>query len=296
MTKRSEERASRMTERRIEARPMAGALGAEIAGVDVSGALEAAIVAQIRDALLRYGVVVLRDQKLSREAQLAFARRLGEPEVHPIANGLPEHPAIIRVLKPAGEQAFFGTSWHTDNSFFESPTSFTILYGETIPPVGGDTLFASMERAYEALSPPIQRLLEPLSAIHSASRAYDPRTTGDAKYRGEAPITYRYSDAIYAEVEHPVVRTHPETGRRSLYVNAMFTERIVGLAAHESRALLEMLYAHATRPEFTCRLRWAPGLLAIWDNRSVQHYAIDDYADFERVMYRVTLAGTRPAR
>jgi taurine dioxygenase len=207
-----------------------------------------------------------------------------------------EHPEIIRVLKPAGERAFFGTSWHSDNSFFERPTSLTILYGEVVPPVGGDTLFASMERAYEALSAPIQRLLEPLRAVHSAAAAYDPRTTGDAKYRGAAPITYRYSDAIYDEVEHPVVRTHPETGRKSLYVNAMFTQRIVGLAAHESGALLAMLYAHAARPEFGCRLRWAPGSLVLWDNRSVQHYAIDDYADFERVMYRVTLAGTRPVR
>jgi taurine dioxygenase len=283
-----------MAQQRIEARPMTGALGAEISGVDVSGPLDDATVAEIRGALLRYGVIVLRDQKLSREAQLDFAGRLGEREVHPIANGMPEHPAIIRVLKPAGERAFFGTSWHTDNSFFEKPTSFTILYGETIPAVGGDTLFASMEKAYETLSPPIQRFLEPLSAVHSASRAYDPRTTGDAKYRGEAPITYTYSAAIYDEVEHPVVRTHPETGRRSLYVNAMFTQRIVGLAPHESRALLEMLYAHATRPELTCRLRWASGSLALWDNRSVQHYAVDDYADFERVMYRVTLAGTRP--
>jgi taurine dioxygenase len=283
-----------MAERRIDVQPMAGALGAEVAGVDVSGPPDPARVGEIRDALLCHGVVVLRDQKLSREAQLRFARQLGEPEVHPIANGMADHPEIIRVLKPAGERAFFGTSWHTDNSFFEKPTSFTILYGETVPPVGGDTLFASMEKAYESLSAPIQRLLEPLRAAHSASRAYDPRTTGDAKYRGEAPITYTYSDAIYDEVEHPVVRTHPETGRRSLYVNAMFTQRIVGLAAHESRALLEMIYAHAARPEFSCRLRWAPGSLAIWDNRSVQHYAIDDYADFERVMYRVTLGGTRP--
>jgi taurine dioxygenase len=248
----------------------------------------------LRAALLRHGVVVLRDQKLSREAQLAFARRLGKPEVHPIANGMAEHPEIIRVLKPAGERAFFGTSWHTDNSFFERPTSFTILYGDTVPPVGGDTVFASMELAYETLSAPLKALLDPLVAVHSASSAYDPRTTGDAKYKGEAPITYTYSDAIWKEVEHPVVRTHPETGRKSLYVNPMFTQRIVGLAAHESRALLEMLYAHATRLEFTCRVRWTPGSLTMWDNRSVQHYAIDDYADFERVMYRVTLEGTRP--
>lgn len=280
---------------RIEVRPMAGALGAEIAGVGVSETLDAETLAALRAAIVDAGVVVLRDQKLTREAQLAFARRLGEPEVHPIANGMADHPEIIRVLKPKGESAFFGTSWHTDNSFFAKPTSFTVLYGETIPPVGGDTVYASMERAYETLSEPLRRFLAPLRAIHSASSAYDPRTTGDAKYKGEAAITYTFSDAIWAEVEHPVVRTHPESGRKSLYVNPMFTQRIVGLERHESDAILRLLYAHQQRIELQCRLRWAPGSLAIWDNRSVQHYAIDDYADFERVLYRVTVQGETPA-
>jgi taurine dioxygenase len=140
----------------------------------------------------------------------------------------------------------------------------------------------------------MRRFLLPLRAVHSASDAYDPRTTGEAKYRGETAITYTYSDSIYDEIEHPVVRTHPETGRQSLYVNPMFTQRIVGLEAHESAALLSMLHAHATRPEFSCRLHWQPGTVAIWDNRTVQHYAIDDYQGFERVMYRVTIQGTRP--
>jgi len=207
-----------------------------------------------------------------------------------------EHPEVIRVLKPAGEEAFFGTSWHTDNSFFERPSALTILYGEEVPPYGGDTVFASMQAAYESLSQPMQAFLEPLLAVHGAASAYDPRTTGDAKYRGEAAITYTYSDAIYDEVEHPVVRTHPETGRRSLYVNPMFTQRIVGLAPNESEAVLDMIHAHATRPDFTCRFRWEPGSVAIWDNRCVQHYAVDDYRDFERVMYRVTIQGDRPSR
>jgi taurine dioxygenase len=278
----------------IEVRLLSGALGAELSGVDLAAAPSDDVVAEIRAALLRYGVICLRDQKLSREAQLAFARRLGEPEVHPIANGMADHPEIIRVLKPAGESAYFGTSWHTDNSFFEKPSALTFLYGEKVPLHGGDTLFASMERALETLSEPMRRFLLPLRAVHSASDAYDPRTTGEAKYRGETAITYTYSDSIYDEVEHPVVRTHPETGRQSLYVNPMFTQRIVGLEAHESAALLSMLHAHATRPEFSCRLHWQPGTVAIWDNRTVQHYAIDDYQGFERVVYRVTIQGTRP--
>jgi len=278
----------------LSVRPLAGALGAEIAGVDLAREPDAATAAAIRRVLLERKVVVLRDQKLAPAEQLAWSRLFGEPEVHPIANGMPEHPEVIRVHKPAGERAFFGTSWHSDNSFFERPSALTILYGETVPSGGGDTLFASMERAWETLSPALRAFLAPLQAVHSASSAYDPRTTGDAKYKGEAAITYTYSDSIYEEVEHPIARTHPETGRVCLYVNPMFTQRIVGLNPDESAAILALLYAHATRPEFTCRVRWEPGTLTIWDNRAVQHYAIDDYAEHERVMYRVTVAGDRP--
>jgi taurine dioxygenase len=164
-----------------------------------------------------------------------------------------------------------------------------------LPPTGGDTLYASMTAAYDALSPTMQSLLADLHAVHSASSAYDPATTGDAKYRGEAAISYRFSDSIYDEVEHPVVRTHPETGRKGIYVNPMFTQRICGLEPHESRALLEMLYAHSVRPDFTCRIRWQPGTLTIWDNRCTQHYAMNDYHGHERLMYRVTVTGDRPA-
>jgi len=278
----------------LDVRPAGGALGADVFGVDLAEPLDDASFGALRHAFLQYGVLFVRDQKLGREAQLDLARRFGKPEIHPIANGLDEHPEIIRVLKPRGEEAFFGTSWHTDNSFFSEPSAMTLLYGEKIPPFGGDTVFASMERAYETLSEPIRELITPLRAVHSARSAYDPRTTGDEKYQGRAAISYTFSESIYEEVEHPVVRTHPETGRRSLYVNAMFTQRIVGLHTNESDALLSMLYAHATRPDFTCRLRWQPGTLAIWDNRCLQHYAINDYADHERLMYRVTISGTRP--
>jgi len=276
-------------------RPASGALGAEVHDVDLAEPLGGSLRSALLDAFHEHHVLFFRDQKLTREAQLAFARLFGEPEVHPIANGMAEHPEIIRVHKPRGERAFFGTSWHTDNTFFERPSGTTVLYGETVPPVGGDTVFASMERAWETLSEPLRRFLEPLRAVHTAADAYDPRTTGDAKYKGETAITYKFSDAIYERVEHPVVRSHPVTGRRSLFVNEMFTERIVGLERHESDALLAMLYAQATRPELTCRFRWEPGSVAVWDNRCVQHYAIDDYPDHERVMYRVTLQGERPA-
>lgn len=278
----------------LQIRGLAGALGAELRGIDLSRPLDAPTRRALDDALHRHGVLCIRDQKLDAESLLALAKGFGTPDVHPIANGMPGHPEIIKVLKPAGEHAFFGTSWHTDNSFFECPSAYTILYGEQVPPVGGDTVFASMERALASLSEPVRRFLEPLRAIHSASSAYDPKTTGDAKYRGETAIRYTFSERIYDEVVHPVVRTHPVTGRKSLYVNAMFTQQIVGLSKPESAALLAMLYDLSTRPELTCRIHWENGTVAIWDNRWLQHYAIDDYADYERIMYRVTIRGERP--
>jgi len=278
----------------LQIRGLAGALGAELRGIDLARPLEASARKALDEALFRYGVLCIRDQQLDFESLLALAKSFGTPDIHPIAKGMAGHPEIIRVLKPAGEQAFFGTSWHTDNSFFECPSALTILYGEQVPPVGGDTVFASMERTWSSLSEPLRRFLEPLSAIHSASSAYDPKTTGDAKYRGETAIQYTYSERIYEEVVHPIVRTHPVTGRKSLYVNPMFTQQIVGLSKPESAALLALLYDLSTRPEQTCRVQWENGTLAIWDNRWLQHYAIDDYADYERVMYRVTVRGERP--
>jgi len=278
----------------FDVRGLSGALGAEIRGLDLSRPLSGNHKQALLDAFHQYGVLCVRDQKLTHDSQIALAKVFGEPDIHPIANGLEEHPEIIRVFKPAGEQAFFGTDWHTDNSFFERPSSVTVLYGVDIPPVGGDTLYASMERAWERLSEPVQRFLEPLEAVHSAREAYDPKTTGDAKYKGETAITYTYSDAIYDEVIHPVVRTHPETGRKSLYVNPMFTQSIVGLSKPESDGLLAMLYDVSTRPENLCRVRWEPGTVTIWDNRWLQHYAIDDYPTYDRLMYRVTVTGERP--
>jgi taurine dioxygenase len=275
-------------------RGLSGALGAELRGIDLSNPLPPLEQEALVDALHRYGVLCIPDQKLTHESQIALASIFGTPDIHPIAKGLEAYPEIIRVYKPAGEQAFFGTSWHSDNSFFEAPSAITILYGEQVPPVGGDTIYASMEHAWQSLSEPMQHFLEPLQAIHSARRAFDPATTGEAKYRGDAAIEYTYSDVIYEQVEHPIVRTHPRTGRKSLYVNPMFTQEIVGLSAPESAALLSLLYDVSTRPEMTCRVSWRNGTVNIWDNRWLQHYAIDDYTDFERIMYRITIAGDRP--
>jgi len=278
----------------FDIRPISGVMGAEIIGPDLSKPLSPDAFDAIHRALVDYGAIFFRDQSLSHSDQVAFASRFGPLDVHPIANGLDDYPEVIRVLKPAGESASFGVGWHTDNSFFEQPSLATCLYAERVPPYGGDTLFASMERAYDALSDTMKAWLETASAVHSASRAYDPKVTGEAKYRGEAAINYTYSDAIHAEATHPVVRTHPVSGRKSLYVNPMFTQHIVGLEADESDAVLEFLYRHCAKPAFGCRFRWQAGSLALWDNRSVQHYALDDYREFERLLYRVTISGDRP--
>jgi taurine dioxygenase len=270
-------------------------MGAEICGVDLAQPLDGACFAALHKAFVDHGMIFFRDQRLTHAQQVAFAQRFGTLDVHPIVHGTDQIPELVRVLKPAGESASFGVGWHSDNSFFAEPSLGSVLYGVTIPPYGGDTLYASMEKAYAALSAPMQHFLGDKQAVHSASRAYDPKNTGEHKYRGEAPISYRYDEqAIYSEVEHPVIRTHPVSGRKSIYVNQMFTQRIVGLAEAESRAVLNFLYEHCTRPEFTCRLRWQPNTLAMWDNRSVQHYAVDDYQQFERLMYRVTICGDRP--
>jgi taurine dioxygenase len=281
--------------RHIQVHPIAGSLGAEIAGVNLAEPLSDECFAEVRQAFLAHAVVFFRGQSLTEAAQIAFARRFGEPEVHPIVIGSDAHPELVRVLKPAGESAQFGTGWHTDNSFFAKPSLGSVLYGVVIPPFGGDTIFASTERAYDALSEELRRMLGGLRAVHSASRAYDPANVGEHKYRGEAPISYKWSDSIRDEVVHPVVRTHPETGRKSLYVNPMFTLRIEGMPRAESDALLRLLFDHCARPDWTCRFRWTAGSVALWDNRCTWHYALDDYREFERLMHRVTIAGDTPA-
>jgi taurine dioxygenase len=280
--------------RHIEIRPASGTLGAEVSGVAISEALSDEVFAEIHRAFLEHAVLFFRGQALEPAQQLAFARRFGSPEVHPIVDGLESTPEVVRVPKPAGESASFGTGWHSDNTFFPAPSMATVLYGARVPPFGGDTLFASMERAYDALSQTLRDRLEGLAAVHSASRAYDPAVTGEAKYRGDAPIRYRWSESIRDEVEHPIVRTHPETGRRSLFVNPMFTLRVVGMTDAESRAFLNFLFEHCAQPDFQCRFRWEKDSVAMWDNRCVWHYAMDDYREYERLMYRVTLAGDIP--
>ncbi len=277
----------------MDVRPLTGAMGAEILGVRLSGALSNADFDAIHQAFLDYGAIFFRDQTLRREDQIAFARRFGDLEEHPIVEGMAEHSEIIKVVKPKGEAAEFGVGWHTDNSFFQKPSKATCLYGEVIPPYGGDTVYANQYLAYETLSDGMKAMLEGLEAIHSAERAYTEPQTRD-KYEGRRAMRYRWSEAVLREVVHPVLRLHPETKRKALYVNPTFTVRFKDMTEEESRPLLHYLYQHCARPDFCCRFVWRKGSLALWDNRCAQHYAVDDYRDYERVMFRVTVKGDAP--
>ncbi len=270
--------------------PLTAAAGIEISGLDLAQPLAENARREIKQALNRYGAVFFRDQTLTHERQIAFARNFGKLEIHPIVEGLPGAPEIIKVHKPAGARASFGLGWHSDNSFFQAPSLGTVLYAARVPPVGGDTLFANQQAAYDGLSNGMKTLLGGLSAVHAARAAYTSPTALE-KYRPGGPMTYRRSPALDAQIEHRAVIRHPETGRKALYLNPMFTRRFKDMTEEESRPLLEFLFAHAVREEFCCRFRWREGSVAFWDNRVVQHAALDDCPDHERLLYRATIAG-----
>jgi taurine dioxygenase len=274
--------------RHIEVRPVAGALGAELNGVDISRELEDDVVGEVRQALLDHLVIFLRDQKVTPQQQIAFARKFGEPIEYPQLRGIPEAPLITPVVKLEHERVNFGGVWHTDTAYLERPPMGSMLYAIEIPPQGGDTLFANQYLAYETLSAGLKRTLDALAGVNTSTKAAASRTREDRMRASGEELKVLIG-------EHPVVRTHPETGRRALYVNIGHTERFKGWTEEESRPLLDFLFAHQVRPEFTCRFRWQPGSLAFWDNRCTQHNPVNDYHGHRRVMHRVTLAGDVPS-
>ena len=270
--------------------PIAGALGAEIGGVDLSLDLDDSVIAAIGAAWLAHLVVFFRDQPISDERFVAFAQRFGALGRYPLVPGIPGHPEIIAVLKEPHETVNFGGIWHSDTTYLERPPSATMLLAREIPPYGGDTLFATQYAAFDTLSPKLQQVLEGLRAINSSARA-DVSKTREDRLRGldnaEPPQDY--------ESCHPVVRTHPETGRKALYVNVAHTARFDGMTEEESAPLLSFLFAHQVKVELTCRFQWAPGSLAMWDNRCAQHNPVNDYHGHRRLLHRITLEGDVPA-
>jgi taurine dioxygenase len=271
----------------IEVRPVAGALGAEVRGVDASRPLPAEVVAEIRQAWLEHLVIFLHEQRLSPQGLLAFARAFGEPMEYPQLKGLPECPFVTPVVKLAHERVNFGGIWHSDTSYLEQPPMASMLYAVETPPYGGDTLFANQYLAYEALSEGLREVLDRVSGISTSTKAEVSKTREDRLRDSGTTLK-----ALVGE--HPVARTHPETKRKALYVNVAHTSHIKGWTEAESAPLLDYLFRHQVRPEFTCRFQWKPGSLAFWDNRCVQHNPVNDYHGFKRVMHRVTLVGDKP--
>jgi len=270
----------------MEVNRISGALGAEIHGVDLR-ALDDGEVAGIRAALLEHQVVFFRDQDLDPAAFRAFTSRFGQPVEYPFVRGIEGYPEIIQVLKREEERSNFGGIWHSDTSYLEEPPMGSILLAQELPPFGGDTLFANQVAAYEALSDGLRAMLDGLQAVNTSAKADVSRTRED-RVKDSGTVAQDHA------ASHPVVRTHPETGRRALYVNVAHTARFEGWTEEESAPLLQFLFAHQVKPEFTCRFRWAPHSIAFWDNRAAQHNPVNDYHGFRRLMHRITLAGDRP--
>jgi alpha-ketoglutarate-dependent taurine dioxygenase len=273
----------------FEVRPLSGSIGAEILGIDLDAELGHNVIVAIRQTWLDHGVIFFREQDLPPEKFLNFAKRFGEVVEYPFIKGIEGFPEIIPVIKLEHEKHNFGGVWHTDTAYLDTPPMGTMLIAREVPPYGGDTLFANMYLAYESLSDGMKQILDGLTAINSSAKADVSRTRED-RVRDSAK-----TDAKKEYIgEHPVVRTHPETGRKALYVNTAHTLHFKGMTEAESAPILNFLFQHQTRPEFTCRFNWRVGSMAFWDNRCVLHNPVNDYHGFRRVMHRVTLAGDKP--
>jgi taurine dioxygenase len=277
-----------MRNSRVDVRPIAGALGAEILGVNIADDLDAPTIAEIRDALNQYCVVFFRDQELDGERHKAFARRFGDIFIHPNYQGVGDDDEVVMVRREPGDPHIVGEEWHADTTMVAAPPMGAILYAIEVPPYGGDTCFANQYLAYETLSDGMKRMLAGLRAVHTDRKVAGPKAGRNA-YRS---TKVREDDAWRETAStHPVVRTHPETGKRLLFVNHSYTIGFEGMTEAESQPLLDYLLEHGHRPEFTCRFRWEAGSVAFWDNRSVKHLAVNDAGPYRRLMRRVQIAG-----
>jgi taurine dioxygenase len=283
--------------RHVSVTPLGGVLGATIGKVDLSQALDDETVAEIRRALLDHLVIFFHDQDITPARHKAFGAHFGAFYRHEFVAGMnDEHPEIIVVAKTPEDQFNFGGVWHSDITYAKQPPLGSILHAREVPPHGGDTLFANQYLAYEMLSKGMKAMVGGLSAVHSAKHVYGARgALAVENYQdGQRGTDVIIDDAAEEESIHPIVRTHPETGRKALYVNAPFTVGIEGMKREESEPILDYLYSYSTRPDFTCRFAWRKNSIAFWDNRCVQHYALNDYPGQERIMHRLTINGDTP--
>ena len=271
----------------INVQPVSGALGAEITGVDISLPLDAEVVEEIRNAFLSHLVIFFQNQVITPQKQLNFAEQFGIPMEYPQLKGLPECPLVTEVIKLEHEKLNFGGVWHSDTAYLKQPPMASMLYAIEIPPYGGDTIFSNQYMAYENLSDGFKKILSELIAVNSSSKPEVSMTREDRM--SEAGMELNVLDAL-----HPAVRTHPETGKKALYVNKAHTTHFEDWTEQESKSLLEFLFNHQVRTEFTCRFSWEKNSLAFWDNRCVQHNPVNDYHGFRRIMHRVTIAGDKP--
>ena len=275
----------------IEIKPLTGAIGAELLGPDLSKKLSPELIQEIRNNLLKYGVIFFRDQDLTPEQHLNFSKMFGSLVINPVYGSVDGYPEIMPVIKDVEDKYNIGDTWHSDMSFMPEPPLGSILYAKEIPQVGGNTLWTNMYMAYEFLPDSLRSALDGLKAIHS-----DSFLTSRIEERNAGRSTKLVADPSRHELRsvHPVVRTHDETKKKALYVNYPFTFSFEGMSREESLPLLNQLYAHATKPEFSCRFRWKKGSIAFWDNRCTMHYACNDYQGHRRVMNRITIAGPIP--
>lgn len=275
----------------ITVKPIAGALGAEVSGVSMAEPLGNQAFNEVHDALMAHQVLFFRDQNVSPGEHANFARHFGSLHIHPYAPRHDEHPEVL-ILRSSRANRSAANAWHSDVTFQPEPPLGSILLARTVPQHGGDTMWANMYMAYESLSAPMKRYLDGLTALNTAGRANFEKAYDKLSHSDQKDI--RSERMAEGGTEHPIVRTHPITGRKALYVNSIFTQKIAGVSSKESRTILSYLFEHLKKPEFTCRFRWETGSVAFWDNRCTQHYAIADYGDETREMHRVTVNGDRP--
>lgn len=280
-----------MRNSRIDVRPIAGTIGAEIHGVDISQHLSDSTIADIRKALVDHCVIFFRDQNLDVAQHKAFARRFGDIFIHPNYKGTQADPEIVEIRREPGDKKIVGEEWHADTTMVAEPPMGAILFALDVPPYGGDTIFASQYAAYDALSDGMKKMIGGLRAYHSDRKVAGPRANMNAHRSTKVREDSDWQETISL---HPVVVTHPESGRKMLYVNHSYTYCFEGMTEAESKPLLDFLLDHGHRPEFTCRFRWEKGSVTFWDNRSCKHLAVHDAGPFRRHMRRIQLAGTRP--